>query len=219
MAKTFGFFDSCTIQPRSDNSGLTVAEKMSPVRRALAGIFRQADRLGAPILATSCLGILRGNPELSVPQAVRAAHGTEKEHAQGGVAYVPLQAREDELAHALTCHRIVFERRGCKTPDENVRYRTFDLFAGNPHASEIVRRLGPRHWLVFGAGFDHCLVTAAEGLRGLGMEVSVLRDGCINGGRATPAATLETYQRIVAAGAKWESLSEATGLVEAVESA
>jgi hypothetical protein len=192
-----------------------MAEKMALVRRGLTEIFRHAERLQAPILATSCLGILRGNRDLSLPDATAAANVPGNDNPTGGVAFVRLDASADDIAHALTCRRIVFERRSCKTPEENVRYRTFDLFAGNPHAAEIVRRLGPRHWLVFGAGFDHCLVTAVDGLRRLGAEVSVLRDGCINGGRSTPETTIETFERIIATGAKWETLDAAIGRAEA----
>ena len=55
----------------------------------------------------------------------------------------------------------MFERRSCKTGDDNVRLRTFDPFS-NRNLAEIVERLGERQWYVFGAGFEHCLLAAVE---------------------------------------------------------
>ena len=215
MPHPLGFFDSCTYHPDAGNSCLIMAEKMSSVRRGLREIIDATDRLNAPILATSCLGILRGNPTLSLTETVSAMKGSANDRLpqgfSGGTAYVPMNATEADIAHALTCKRIVFERLSCKSGDENVRLRTYDVFGVNKHAREIVRRLGMRHWLVFGAGFDHCLVAAVEGLRQLGMPVSVLSEGCINGGRSTPATTLASIERIRASGAKWSSLPEIIG--------
>jgi hypothetical protein len=114
-----------------------------------------------------------------------------------------MNATPAEVAAALSCRQIVLERRSCKTADDNVRLRTFDVFGVNKHAAAIVRSLGERHWLVFGAGFEHCLIAAVEGLRALDLRVTVLEDGCIHGGRSIPATFLQTYARIKTLGAEW----------------
>jgi hypothetical protein len=196
------FFDTCSFHPDPANREFVMAEKMSPVRRHLLRIVRAAERLDAPMLSTTCLGIQRGDPAMSV-RAACEAHPSSRERP----AFVPIDASAEELVLATQQRRIIFERRSCKTGDENVRLRTFDPFS-NRNLAEIVQRLGERHWYVFGAGFEHCLLAAVEGLRRLGRPVTVLADGCIHGGRSVPVTFLKSYSQILQTGAQWKTLSE-----------
>lgn len=203
---TLAFFDTCSRHPNPANDGFMLADKMAPVRGGIRTILAAAERLGAPVLSTTCLGIQRGTPGMCAAAtcAAMAAGGTGLPAGfAGGAAFVAMNATADEVAAALRCRHIVLERRSCKTADDNVRLRTFDVFGVNKHAAAIVRSLGNRHWLVFGAGFEHCLVAAVEGLRALGLRVTVLEDGCIHGGRSIPATFLRTFERIHALGAGW----------------
>lgn len=203
------FFDTCSQHPDATNGGFVLAEKMAPARRHVVRILKTAERLDAPVLSTTCLGLQRGNPSMCVRTACAAASTPDGGREQP--AFVAMDATADDVTRALGHRRIMFERRSCKSPDDNVRLRTFDVFGVNRHAGEIVRRLGARHWYVFGAGFEHCLLAAVEGLRGLGVPVTVLEDGLIHGGRSVPASFLRSYQRILELGAGWDSF-EATGL-------
>jgi nicotinamidase-related amidase len=194
----FAFFDICGHHPDAANERFVLADKMKIVAKKAREILATADSLDAPVLSTTCLGLQRATPTMSVRTAVAGAEGEQ-------VAFVPMDATADEVALALTKRRIVFERLGCKTPEENTRRRTYDVFGVNRHATEVVKALGDRHWLVFGAGFEHCLLAAVEGLRGLHLQVSVLADGCIHGGISTPVTFIETLERIKLSGARWEN--------------
>jgi nicotinamidase-related amidase len=132
-------------------------------------------------------------------------HGSASPDDDSGTAFVAMDATPEDISHALTRRYIVFERLSCRTGEENTKRRTFDVFNTNRNAAEIVRALGDRHWLVFGAGFEHCLLSTVEGLRGLGFPVTVLADGCIHGGTSTPVTFLKTLERIKALGARWEN--------------
>jgi hypothetical protein len=205
------FFDTCSRHPDESNSHFVIAKKMAAVRSAIQRIFLAAERLGAPVLSTTCLGIQRGAPGMCVSStccALTTSRAQVSIRAEEPTAFVAMNATPAEVAAALGSRQIVFERLSCKTGDDNVRLRTFDVFGVNKHTVEIVRSLGDRHWLVFGAGFEHCLVSAIEGLRALGLRVTVLEDGCIHGGRSIPATFLQTFERLKSVGAEWTSFDE-----------
>jgi nicotinamidase-related amidase len=200
----FAFFDICGHHPDAANERLVLADKMKIVGKKVREILATADRLDAPVLSTTCMGLQREMPDMSVRGTVAGGEGAR-------VAFVPMDATPAEVAHALTRRRIVFERLGCKTGAENARQRTYDVFGVNRHATKIVKALGDRHWLVFGAGFEHCLLAAVDGLRGLGLPVTVLADGCIHGGISTPVTFIETLERIKLSGARWENADTVFG--------
>lgn len=205
------FFDTCSRHPDDTNSHFVVAKKMAPVRSPIRRILLAAERLGAPVLSTTCLGIQRLAPGMDVRSAC-CALAANRPQAKGGseepTAFVAMNATLAEVEAARGSRQIVFERLACKTGDDNVRLRTYDVFGVNRHTVEIVRSLGDRHWCVFGAGFEHCLVSAVEGLRALGLRVTVLEDGCIHGGRSIPTTFLQTFERLKSAGAEWRSFEE-----------
>jgi len=205
---TFGFFDTCSSHPDPANQRFVLADKMAPVRGGIQRILSAAERLQAPVLSTTCLGIQRCNEGMcarSTCAAMVADDAAASDEIKKGTAFVAMNATAAEVAAALTHRQIVLERRSCKTAEDNVRLRTIDVFGVNKNAATIVRSLGGRHWLVFGAGFEHCLVSAVEGLRALGVRVTVLEDGCIHGGRSVPATFLRTFARMTSLGAEWAS--------------
>jgi hypothetical protein len=205
---TLAFFDTCSRHPDPTNSRFVLADKMAPVRRNILRILSAADRLRAPVLSTTCLGIQRCSPGMcarSTCAAMAAGGAAASGEADEATAFVAMDATASEVAAALDRRQIVLERRSCKSAEDNVRLRTIDVFGVNKNAATIVRSLGDRHWLVFGAGFEHCLVSAVEGLRSLGLRVTVLEDGCIHGGRSIPATFLRTFEHIKSLGAAWAS--------------
>ena len=205
----FAFFDTCSRHPDATNCNFVLADKMTPVRKAIRRILATAERLHAPVLSTTCLGIQRGTPGMCARTACAATvagNGEASEEVAEGVAFVAMDATPADVAAAMRHRQIVLERRSCKTADDNVRLRTFDVFGVNKHTAAIVRGLGDRHWLVFGAGFEHCLVSAAEGLLALGARVTVLEDGCIHGGRSTPTTFLRTFEHMKSLGIEWTRL-------------
>jgi hypothetical protein len=211
---TLAFFDTCSRHPDDTNSRFVIAEKMARVRAAIRRILFTAERLGAPVLSTTCLGIQRCAPGMCVRSTCGAPASSgawASAEIEGPTAFVAMNATPAEVAVALRCRQIVLERQSCKTGDDNVRLRTFDVFGVNKHTATIVRSFGERHWLVFGAGFEHCLVSAVEGLRALGLRVTVLEDGCIHGGRSIPATFLRTFERLRMLGAEWSSFDEICG--------
>ena len=205
---SFAFFDTCSRQPDDANAGFVMAEKMKPVRKRVERILAAAARLKAPVLSTTCLGIQRCNPGMCARTACATTAQDAAATSAKGVettAFVAMNATPSDVADALSCRNILLERLSCKTADDNVRHRTYDVFGVNKNTATIVRALGERRWLVFGAGFEHCLVSAVEGLRALGLQVTVLEDGCIHGGRSIPSTFLRTFERIKAFGAEWRS--------------
>jgi nicotinamidase-related amidase len=202
------FFDTCSRHPDEANTGFVLAENMARVRKNIRHILHAAARLGAPVLSTTCLGIQRGSSGMCVRStcaALAAKSAPEPAETMEKMAFVATNATPAEVAAALGCREIILERTSCKTADDNVRLRTFDVFGVNKNTTQIVRALGDRHWLVFGAGFEHCLVSVVEGLRKLGYRVTVLEDGCIHGGRSIPTTFLRTFERMKVLGAEWAS--------------
>jgi hypothetical protein len=160
------------------------------------------------VLSTTCLGVQRCTPGLCVRSTCDALAMDESRSSadiEERTAFVAMNATPAEVAAALRCRQIVLERTSCKTAEDNVRLRTIDVFGVNKHAAPVVRSFGDRHWIVFGAGFEHCLVSAVEGLRALGLRVTVLEDGCIHGGRSIPATFLRTFEHMKMLGAAWSS--------------
>ncbi len=202
------FFDTCSRHPDETNTRFVLAENMTRVRKNIRHILHAAERLGSPVLSTTCLGSLRGSSGMCVRStcAALAAKGAPASaETKENTAFVAMNATRAEVAAALGCREIILERTSCKTADDNVRLRTFDVFGVNKNTSQIVRALGDRHWLVFGAGFEHCLVSVVEGLRKLRYRVTVVEDGCIHGGRSTPTTFLRTFERMKVLGAEWAS--------------
>ncbi|HXJ15815.1 MAG TPA: isochorismatase family cysteine hydrolase [Candidatus Polarisedimenticolia bacterium] len=64
----------------------------------------------------------------------------------------------------LRCPQIIFEKQ------------TLDVF-DNPHAGELVERLGgDREYVVFGVVTEYCVRLAAKGLLGRGRKVAIVKD-------------------------------------------
>jgi hypothetical protein len=213
--KSFAFFETCSRVPNPTNSAFVIARKMDPVRKGYKAILATIERLGAPVLSTTCLGIQRNNPTMSVPDAVRNLRASASSAGLSpDVAFVPVNATPEEVAQALQCKYIRLERlscpnsnESCQTGIQNVERRTYDMFYSNKNTAKIVQALGERHWLVFGAGGEYCLVAAAEGLRALGMQVTILLDGCIHMASSTPQSFLEAFDRLKSLGVQWSTLS------------
>jgi len=172
-----------------------IADKMAAVHQNIQRILLAADRMAAPVLSTTCLGIQRGHPAMSVCAAVVAQAAVRP-----GIALITPESSSEEVRRALACRQIRLQRPCGVSPDEAVATRSFDVFFANPHTATIIRGLGPRRWLVFGAGFEYCLLSAAEGLRALDLRVSVLRDAFIPGARTTPETFRTTLERFAALG-------------------
>jgi hypothetical protein len=205
---TLAFFDTCSRHPDEANKSFVFAENMWPVRKNIRRILHAAARLEAPVLSTTCLGIQRGSSGMCArstcaAMAEKDAPATTENREK--TAFVAMNATRADVAAALGCREIILERTSCKTADDNVRLRTFDVFGVNKNTSTIVRAFGDRHWLVFGAGFEHCLISVVEGLRALNLRATVLEDGCVHGGRSIPKTFLRTFEHIKALGAEWAS--------------
>ena len=195
MTVPFAFFDTCSRHPDPGNTHFVIADKMAVVHRKIQWILTVADRTRAPVLSTTCLGIQRTHPGMSVQAACAAQRAAV---VPPDVALITSEATPREVQEALSCRYICIQRPCCNSPDQAVATRSFDPFQANAHTARIVRNLGPRHWLVFGAGFEYCLLAAVEGLRALHTPVSVLKDACIPSARSTPETFRSTLERFAA---------------------
>ena len=158
---------------------------MKKVDKAILGAVHVSERLVAPLLSTTCFGYQRANAKMNIGGTVDALAAAAVSGTEADTAFIRLDATPADVAKAMACRCLVIERLSCPTPDENVARRTFDVFS-NPNTELIVDALGERHWLLFGAGFEHCLLAAAEGLRARNHRVTILEDAVIHGGRSTP---------------------------------
>lgn len=80
------------------------------------------------------------------------------------VCIIANDASKELPADILDCPQILFEKQ------------TLDVF-DNPHASELVERLGTQaQYVVFGVVTEFCVVRAAKGLLARGRKVSVVTD-------------------------------------------
>jgi hypothetical protein len=213
-AAPFAFFDTCTCHPDPANSRFVINNKMNPVRKGVEKILAAAERLGAPVLSTTCMGAQRSNPKMSVAETVgRVRSSAASAGLPPGEAFVRVNATPEEVADAVKCKHIRIERlscansnESCQSGTENVERRTYDMFYSNKNTAKIVRALGERHWLVFGGGGEYCLVAAAEGLRSLGLPVTILVEGCIHMAFSTPESFLRAFDRLRSLGVEWAKL-------------
>jgi hypothetical protein len=205
MNASIAFFDTCTRHPNDDNTAFVIAEKMARARRSTREILNLAEMVGAPVLSTTCLGIQRQNPGMCARSTCASPCNHNGEPATASRAFVGMSASDADIRNALDCRHIVLERTSCKSGEENVKRRAFDVFATNRHAETIVRALGPREWFVFGAGFEHCLLAVVKGLRQMELPVTVIASACIHGGLSTPVSFLNALHEIEQCGARWES--------------
>jgi nicotinamidase/pyrazinamidase len=70
-----------------------------------------------------------------------------------------------------------FDREAVKEAKDIILYKdAFDIFAGNPHAEEVVKTLSPDEVIVYGVATNVCVDQAVMGLRERGIEVYVPTD-------------------------------------------
>jgi hypothetical protein len=214
--KPFAFFETCSRVPNATNTAFVIADKMEPVRKGYEAILAAIQQLDAPVVSTTCMGIQRENPKLSVPETVRNLRASEAAAGRlPDVAFVPVNATPEQVADALRSKYIRLERVSC--PDSNEKSCLApapgdelrnDVFYSNQHTSQIVQGMGEHHWLVFGSGGEYCLAAAAKGLRALGMPVTILMDGCIHMAFSTPQSFVQMYERLKALGIEWSMVSD-----------
>jgi hypothetical protein len=182
----YGFFDVCCIRPDPANLKFILAKPAEKIWDKLDNIHAKAKELNAPLLSTTCLGIQRVEPNLSVQDTLKNEKANDK-------AFVSINASDEDVKYALTCHTIFLERKGYPSPQENVNRHAEDVFLNNTNAAKIVRELGNRHWFVFGRGFQYCGEAAALGLLALGKKVTVIEDMVIEAGGEW--SQLKTFQK------------------------
>jgi hypothetical protein len=214
--KPFAFFETCSRVPNATNTAFEIANKMEPVRRGYEAILAAIQQLDAPVVSTTCIGIQGLNPTMSVPETVRNLRASAIAAGRSpDVAFVPVNATPEQVANARQCKYIRLERvscpdsneKSCPAPAPNDELRN-DVFYSNQHTVQIVQGMGEHHWLVFGSGGEYCLAAAAEGLRALGMPVTILMDGCIHMAFSTPQSFVQTYERLKGLGVEWSMLSD-----------
>jgi hypothetical protein len=214
--KPFAFFETCSRVPNMTNTAFEITDKMEPVRKGYEAILAAIQQLDAPLVSTTCMGVQRENPKLSVPETVRNLRASESAAGRfPDVAFVPVNATPEQVANARQCKYIRLERSSCPDSNEactsgteNVEKRLYDVFYSNQHTKRIVQGMGEHHWLVFGSGGEYCLAAAAEGLRALGMPVTILMDGCIHMAFSTPQSFAQMYERLKGLGVEWSMLSD-----------
>jgi hypothetical protein len=194
MSKPFAFFDVDCRHPDQTNTHFVFAEKIAGFRGTVESILVKSEMLGAPILATVCLGIQRVNPEMSVKTVTQKIPDT---------AFVALNASQQDAQQAARCRQIFLERHACSSPEENLRQCSNDVFRYNANAATIVRALGDRHWLVFGAGFQYCVASTVEGLLKLGFQVTVLEDALLPAYGSAQESFAQTVEQLKSLGAKF----------------
>jgi nicotinamidase-related amidase len=199
-----GTFDNCSRQPDPNAGNFVVPERMAEVRDKAAALLALAERMGSPVLSTTCLKVQRNNPKLSV-RATVAANADAQE-----TAFIARDASDEEVEAALMRRRIVFERLSCATGADNTRLRTFDVFGNNPHAENVVRRLGAWHWVIFGTGSEICLFATIEGFRRLKLPVTVVRDACVQAARSSAETRDRTFRQVAELGAQWRLFESLT---------
>jgi hypothetical protein len=200
IERHYGFFDLCCIRPDATNSKFILAKPAESIWPKLEKIHAKANELKSPLLSTTCLGILRSEPKLSVKDTLAKGENYDS-------AFISINASQEEVKHALACQTIYLERTGYPTPQENVNRHAEDIFLNNPNAAKIVKGLGERHWIVFGRGFQYCGEAAIVGLLALGKRVTVLEDMIIPaGGEWSELKTVEkTKKYLLSLGAEFAS--------------
>jgi hypothetical protein len=201
----YGFFDVCCIRPDPDNSKFILAGPAKPIWDILSRIHAKSQQLNAPLLSTTCLGIQRSEPGLSVKDTIA------KEGAKTDKAFIAMNASEDEVKKALSCRQIFLERQGYSTPQENVERHAEGVFLNNTNAAKIVKGMGERHWFVFGRGFQYCGEAAAVGLLALGQKVTIIEDAILPAGgewstKKTEQKTKEYLKSLGAQFARFDSV-------------
>jgi nicotinamidase/pyrazinamidase len=113
---------------------------------------------------------------------------------------VPNDASQSLPADILHCPQIVFEKQ------------TLDVF-DNPHAAELVDRLGPdAEFVVFGVVTEFCVRCAAKGLLERGRKVSIVTDAIET---LKPADERRTVEELRAMGARFITTAEAVAALGA----
>jgi nicotinamidase-related amidase len=178
--ENYAFFCACCLHPDPGNSIFVMAKPAKGIAENVEKLRVKAEQLGSPFLSTTCLGIQRANPNMSVKETVKKL----REQAKGKpeMAFLPLDASEKEVEDAIASRVIFLERHGYKTPDENVKEMAGNVFLYNLHAVKLVKALGDRNWIVFGRSLQTCSGLSAESLIALGKKVTVVEDAILPSG-------------------------------------
>ncbi len=207
----YALFDVDTRIPSRADRRLVFSPRVIQIEPQLRQLLDHGRRHAVPVVATTCLGVLRVLRRAQIAQEGRQPFpvvGSACPYAvpildclDEGASYVTVDGLSPPQ-QPLTGREIFLERRGCATPDENVRTRAYDVFVSNPNAAAVIRGLAIRRWAVFGLALEYCIMAAAEGLLKLGFDVAVLVDAVVRSARSSPQTVEATYRSLQQQGAR-----------------
>lgn len=186
MNRSFALFNVDTQQPAADGSGIVFRPRVEPIAPMLDRLLRFAREHDVLLVWTACVNA-----------------GPLRRFLGDDTLYVGLQKQGDLPPAALERHKAIYLEKGpcLRSPDENLRMRTYDLFHANPNAERILRRIEIPRWIVFGDSVGYCIRTTVEGLLRLGRRVTLLTDA-IGPGTLTEAGKDEALAALRAQGAE-----------------
>jgi hypothetical protein len=176
MVHCFAFMDVDCRELSADRSGLAYRPRVEPLRPRLDALFAEIERLGAPLLfSTCCSGRMPRPGELE------------------GVLHIPMDPEQKAWQGQVSQHRRFYLEKAACTGLPGVR--TFD---NNFNAAELARRLDVEAWVVFGNGLDFCVDHAVLHLLGLGRPVHFVPELLVSGAKGYgPSGTAENHARLI----------------------
>jgi len=214
-------FDVDTRIPSAVDRRLVFSPRVASIQPKLQQLLDFGRRHALPVVATTCLGVLRELRKAQMAQGGACALPTDGSACpyavpiidclDAGAAYIPVNGCGSRQNNPHVSREIFLERRGCATPEENVQTCAFDAFLSNPHAADVIGGLAIHRWAVFGLALEYCVKAAAQGLLKLDYEVVVLVDAVIPSAHSSPATVEDTYRDLQQQGARLITVQEFLG--------
>lgn len=129
------------------------------------------------LITTCCSGRMPKKTELKREEAV----------------FVSLKKTNDWLTDFNPAANYYIEKKAYGDPKMNYDKHATEMFLNNENIDYLLDTLNVENWIVFGNGFEACVVTAVNNLLERGYDVAIVEDLLISGAGGSP----ETKQKII----------------------
>ncbi|XHR31232.1 MAG: hypothetical protein ACFUZC_11890 [Chthoniobacteraceae bacterium] len=161
MSIPYAFFDADCLEATPQGAlRLHPRARLQPFRKKLIALYKVIRANAAPLVYSTCYG----RPML-------------RPGVRGDILFVPLDPREQAWKADVATHHLFYVHKTYRDPKQKHLCPTYDMFADNGNAADLVRAIDAREWIVFGNGFNLCIGGAVLGILNAGApRVTFLAD-------------------------------------------
>ena len=161
MSIPYAFFDADCLEATPEGAfRLHPRARLQPFRKKLIALYKLIRANAAPLVYSTCYGRPMLRPGI-----------------RSDILFVPLDKNEQAWKEGVDSHHLFYVHKTYREPQKTHLCPTYDMFADNGNAADLVRAIDAREWIVFGNGFNLCIGAAVQGILNAGApSVTFLSD-------------------------------------------